>query len=141
MEALYCTYISQHLSGGFVLHLLLLDPSVKALYYTLSVSPSVEALYCTFYQSAPLIEALYCASYQFAPPWRLYTALYVSWPLSGRGGFILHFLLLSPAMEASYLLAGPWRPHTSLFISRPLCGGLTLRFHQSASVEALYCIV
>ena len=136
MEALYCTYISQHLSGGFVLHLLLLDPSVKALYYTLKYRLAPH-----FLSVSPSVEALYCASYQFAPPWRLYTALYVSWPLSGRGGFILHFLLLSPAMEASYLLAGPWRPHTSLFISRPLCGGLTLRFHQSASVEALYCIV
>jgi hypothetical protein len=44
-------------------------------------------------------------------------------------------------VEVSYLLVGPWRPHTSLSISRPLRGGLALRFHQSASVEALYCIV
>jgi hypothetical protein len=85
------------------------------------------------------MEALYCTFYQSAPPWRLYTALYVSWPLCG--GFILHFLLLSPFVEVSYLLVGPWRPPTSLSICRPLRGGLALRFHQSASVEALYCSV
>jgi hypothetical protein len=110
---------------------------------------------------------MYCTSYQLAPPWRLYTALSISRPLHGgfvlhflsvgppRGGFILHFmlagpsvevfilhfLLLSPFVKVSYLLVGPWRPHTSLSISRPLRGGLALRFHQSASVEALYCIV
>jgi len=127
VEALTALSISQPLRRGYVLHFISF----------LSVGLSVEALYCTFYQSA--LHGGFVLHFLSVAPWKLYTALYVSWPL--YGGFILHFLLLSPFVEVSYLLVGPWRPHTSLSISRSLRGGLALRFHQSAFVEALYCIV
>ena len=129
MEALTALSISQPLRRGYVLRLHFIS--------FLSVGLSVEALYCTFYQSA--LHGGFVLHFLSVAPWKLYTALYVSWPLCG--GFILHFLLLSPFVEVSYLLVSPWRPHTSLSISRSLRGGLALRFHQSAFVEALYCIV